>query len=41
MFVEKLVIYIRKGKEPRVPYHASAAALRDGNLPYIMATCLT
>ena len=41
MFVEKLVVYIRKGEEPRVPHHASAAASRNGNLPYVTATCLT
>ena len=29
-----------RGKELKVPYHASAAAARDGNLPYVKATCL-
>ena len=29
-----------RGEELKVPYHASAAAVRDGNLPYIMAICL-
>ena len=28
------------GKELKVPHHASAAAVCDGNLPYIMAICL-
>ena len=41
---------MKKGKELKVPYRASAAATRkgnlpqlttrDGNLPYVMATCL-
>ena len=30
----------KRGKELKVPYHASAAAACDGNLPYIKATCL-
>ena len=29
-----------RGKELKVPHHASAAAARDGNLPYMKATCL-
>ena len=29
----------KKGKELKVPYHASAAVIRDGNLPYVTATC--
>ena len=29
-----------RGKELKVSYHASAAAVCDGNLPYIKATCL-
>ena len=29
-----------RGKELKVPYYASAAAARDGNLPYVKATCL-
>ena len=40
-------IGIRKGKEIKAPRHASAAATRDGNLPlrdgslpYVIATCL-
>ena len=33
--------YGERGKELKVPYYASAAAARDGNLPYIKATCLT
>ena len=32
---------MKKGKELKVPYHASAAATRDGNLPYVTATCYT
>jgi len=28
-----------RGKELKVPYHASAAAARDGNLPHVTATC--
>jgi len=48
MLVNKsLLIGIREGKELKGPRHASAAATRDGNLPlrdgslpYVMATCL-
>ena len=29
-----------RGEELKVPYHASTAAVYDGNLPYIKATCL-
>ena len=29
-----------RGKELKVPYHASAAAVHDGNLPRVKATCL-
>ena len=29
-----------RGKELKVPYYASAVAARNGNLPYIKATCL-
>jgi hypothetical protein len=29
-----------RGKEFKVPHHASAAAVCDGNLPYVKATCL-
>ena len=29
-----------KGEELKIPYHTSAAAVCDGNLPYIKATCL-
>ena len=29
-----------RGEELKVPHHASAAAARDGNLPYVKATCL-
>ena len=40
--VEKLNCweYGGRGKELKVPYYASAAAARDGNVPYIKATCL-
>jgi hypothetical protein len=31
----------RKGKELKVPYHASVTATRDGNLPCVTATCYT
>ena len=40
---EKLNCYYKfgeRGEELKVPYHASTAAVRDGNLPYIKATCL-
>ena len=29
------------GKELKVPHHASTAVVRDGNLPYIIANCVT
>ena len=29
-----------RGKKFKIPYYASAAAVRDGNLPYIKAACL-
>ena len=29
-----------RGEELKVPHHTSAAAVRDGNLPYIIAICL-
>ena len=29
-----------RGKELKVPHHASAAAARDGNLPHVKVTCL-
>ena len=29
-----------RGKELKVPHHASTAAVCDGNLPYIIANCL-
>ena len=32
--------YGERGKELKIPHHASAAAARDSNLPYIKATCL-
>ena len=31
----------KKGEELKVPYYASAAVTRDGNLPYVTATCHT
>ena len=31
--------YGERGKDLKVPYHASAAAARDGNMPYMKATC--
>ena len=31
---------MKKVEELKVPYHANAAAARDGNLFYIKATCL-
>jgi hypothetical protein len=35
MLVNKsLLIGMRKGEELKAPYHASAAATRDSNLPY-------
>jgi len=30
-----------KGEELKVPYYASAAAVRDGNLPHVTVTCYT
>ena len=32
--------YRKRGKELKVPHHTNAAVVRDGNLPYIKATCL-
>ena len=32
--------YKERGKELKVPYYASAATARNGNLPHIKATCL-
>ena len=29
----------KKGKELKVSYYASAAVTRNGNLPYVTATC--
>jgi hypothetical protein len=35
MLVNKaFLIKMRKGEELKAPRHASAAAIRDGNLPY-------
>ena len=36
-----LLLLEERGEELKVPYHASVAAARDGNLPYVMATCHT
>ena len=33
-------IFEERGEELKVSYYASAAAVRDGNLPYIIATSL-
>ena len=30
----------KKGKELKIPYYTNAAATRDGNLSYIITTCL-
>ena len=30
-----------RGEELKVPHHANAAAVRDGNLPHVKAACLT
>ena len=42
MLVNKLNYFKlkKRGKELKIPYYTSAAAVRDGNLPYIMAICL-
>ena len=42
MMVDKIDCweYGERGKEFKVPHHASAATARDGNLPHIKATCL-
>ena len=42
MMVDKLncLRIEERGKEFKVPYHASTAAVHDGNLPYIKVTCL-
>ena len=29
-----------RGKELKVPYHARATLVRDGNIPSVMAACL-
>jgi len=29
-----------RGEELKVPYHARATLIRDGNMPHIIATCL-
>ena len=31
----------KKGEELKVPYYASTAVTRDGNLPHVTATCHT
>ena len=33
--------YGGRGEELKIPHHTSATAVRDGNVPYIKATCLT
>ena len=33
--------YKERGKDFKIPHHASAVAVRDGNMPYVKATCLT
>ena len=42
MMVDKawLLRIEERGEELKVPYYASAAAARDGNLPYVKVTCL-
>ena len=47
MLVKSLLIGMREDEELKAPRHASAAATRNGNLPlrngslpYLMATCL-
>ena len=32
--------YGERGEELKVPHHASTVAARDGNVPYVKATCL-
>ena len=39
----KKIDFIRieeRGEELKIPHHASAVVVRDGNLPYVKATCL-
>jgi len=31
--------FLRKGEELKAPYYASAVAIYNGSLPYIIATC--
>jgi len=38
MIVLLVLIFEERGKELKVPHHASAAAARDGNLPHVTAT---
>ena len=42
MIVNKLNFYKygERGEELKAPHYASAAAVRDGNLLYVKATCL-
>ena len=42
MLVDKLdcLRIEERGKELKVPYYTSTAAVYDGNLPYIKVTCL-
>jgi len=36
-----LIILKKRGEELKGPYHASAAAVHNGNLPHVTATCHT
>jgi len=40
-FLFLFILLKERGKELKVPHHASAAAVRDSNLPHVMATCHT
>jgi len=33
-------IFLRESEKLKAPRHASAAATRDGNMPYMVTTCL-
>ena len=33
--------YRERGKKLKVPHHTNIVAARDGNMPYVKATCLT
>ena len=41
MLVKSLIIIKERGEELKVPYYASGAAARDGNLPHVTATYYT